>query len=89
MRPARKLEPTTPTKVSKPPSPAGCQPDVHPQQTTFEFHDLTFDSCFDSGNMSLAEKASDTHVLLFVIHIANGVVSYLDSSRLLWHSKRE
>jgi len=49
-------------KVLKPSSPSGCKIGVNPQQQKFEFEDLTLDSCFDSGNMSSAVKASDSHV---------------------------
>ena len=49
-------------KFIKPPSPSGCKIGVNPQQTEFEFDELTLDSCFDSGNMSSAVKASDSHV---------------------------
>lgn len=50
------------SKSSKPVSASGCKPTVHPQQKTFDFDDLTLDSCFDSANMASALKASESHV---------------------------
>jgi len=53
-------------KVLKPSSPSGCKIGVNPQQQKFEFEDLTLDSCFDSGNMSSAVKASDSHYHVWI-----------------------
>ena len=50
------------SKSSKPPSPGGCKPNVHPQQQELDFDELTLDSRFDSGNMASAVKFRDTQV---------------------------
>lgn len=37
---------------------------VHPQQNVFKFGAITFDSCFDSGNLAKAERSRDDYVIL-------------------------
>ena len=43
--------------------PAGCVPELNPQQQEFIFDEMTLDSKFDSGNLSYASKQTDNHVL--------------------------
>ncbi len=45
--------------------PAGCIPELNPQQQEFVFDELTLDSKFDSGNLSHATRQTDNHVLSY------------------------
>ncbi len=38
----------------------------NPRQNLFPFPSITFDSRFDSGNLSHVEQLSPTHYLLFI-----------------------